>query len=816
MKFEAHNQPFRCLQCKNCDFLSYLQSSIDSHSCRSSTPIINCPGCKNTFKSSESFKFHLLHDHNVRSDEIELFMVEKPSQNGSKNFEPKSKIFIKDVTLLRKPDLPITDIAIPNIFDSLDLTTTEDDILDDFLGSDDQMFDDEFDFDESANLNNVPEVEIVAPTVESGKIFVRKNLCEEAEDETTTSKIFVRSHESLTSQVITTDVAQQPSEASTPDCIIVSSEVISEAPNAKIFIRDIETLQEAAGNQLMSHLNYPASIYDSLRPEPGNSPQVGRCKISIKNMNTLIEPNLMQPPLINATSMIFGQAQNLVIHMRTQQSDENMIRYRDSSMTPDTLPGSSNVSTCEGNDELSVRDDDVIVLDDSDMFFNSFTDATEIMKLMETSQSTTGGLEVSPAIETPERNETPNEKTVLQNLDNDQKIDKNNDNDKDEGVDQNLHQPMVSIPIDFMESQKFQETQSYQHFPESQSSNFPETFKSQTFQESSNFLESQENLKSPDRKRMKIVKVIKVKTKKFEEKSNKVNFQVIFKCNFDECTQHFTTEALLKYHRKCHSDDNTKALVCPECKSEDFKTFKTLHTHLWRQHKVDMDLYACNICNFKTPVLARLKNFHEKIHSDERNFKCECGKSFKNSKQLKNHAQIHKKKSKKLKTKLPVTDGNEKKLRCLDCNKGFSSESGLYIHSMEHKNDEKKFNCEACEYSTNDHNSFRRHKAQHSQKHHYKCPSCDYTSIQSNTYRKHLEKQHPELAESLLYKCSLCKFTTISKGKYDGHIVKHCEGDEETNRKRKIKVKSNLMLTDPSIHCVLTKELLPNQANKNL
>jgi uncharacterized C2H2 Zn-finger protein len=305
---------------------------------------------------------------------------------------------------------------------------------------------------------------------------------------------------------------------------------------------------------------------------------------------------------------------------------------------------------------------------------------------------------------------------------------------------------------------------------------------------------------------MKIVKIIKVKTKKLDEISNKVNFTVIFKCNIDDCALHFTSDALLKYHKKCHGEKSS--FICPECKSEDFKSFNTLHTHLWRQHKVDMDLYSCKLCDFKTPILSRLKNFHEKIHSDEKNFKCDCGKSFKNSKQLKNHAQIHKKTSK---VKVKADDG-EKKLKCPDCSKCFSSESGLYIHSMEHKTDEKKFNCESCDYQTNDHNSFRRHKAQHSQLHQYSCPSCDYTSIQSNTYRKHLEKQHPELAESLLHKCKTCKFTTISKPKYDGHLAKHCDG--ETNRKRKIKVKSNLQLTDPARGPI--KDLLPNQANKNL
>lgn len=848
-KFESSIKTggLKCLQCNSCEFLSYFQHSLDSHICITK-PKFNCPAssCKNLFTCNESLSSHLLCDHNVQTEEIEFFIGnwEKPNQKihivdyqllkKPDVIQPKSKIFIKDVTLLRKPELPHNDIAIPNIFDSLDLTTTEDDIFDDFLGPDDQIFDADFDFDESANLNNVvecietpepiPELEILTPTqvgidLLSGKISVRKNLCggevadevpveETIETEIPTSKIYVRSHESLTS-VFTTNVTHQPPEASTPDCVIVS-EVEAEAPTSKIFIRNIETLtnpQQEDPNQyfvtatndsfLNNYTNYVRNFespVDGSRPEHSTTPSGAtqtpppRCKISIKNMNTLIEPILMQPPL-NASSMIFGQAQNLVIHMRPQQADESLLSYRDSSMTPDTLPGSSNVSTCGGND-------DVIILDDTDTIFSASEIPDQIIELMaeshveETPSTLSTAIENPEKIEIPERIETPNEKNVLQKLEIQKETilpaEESNAQDKGE-------QPMVRIPIDFNDSNN-----------------------------------------EPIRKRVKIVKIIRIKKKRKEncpsnqnaELSSSIqlsNIQVVFRCSHQDCNQHFSSEQLLKYHRKCHSAN--ESLVCPECRSEEYKSFNTLHTHLWRAHKVDMELYSCELCDFKTPILSRLKNFHAKIHSEEKKYKCnftKCGKSFKNSKQLKNHSQTHKTRVKVLKVvkeTIPVENDCLKRMQCSECGKGFSSESGLYIHSMEHKIDEKKFNCEECDYSTNDHNSIRRHKSQHSQVHQYKCPgpACEYTSIQSSTYRKHLEKQHPELAESLLFKCGFCKFTTISKAKYDGHLVKHCVSAENRQKPKKlsnkIKVKSNLLLTDPSIHCnVLMKNLLPNQA----
>lgn len=313
-----------------------------------------------SFTSKESLKVHLQIDHKVNEDELDKFLdsmlptetqtqkiqivdyhlLKNPAScmNESPN-KPKSKIFIKDVTLLRKPDLP-NEINLPNIFDSLDLTH-EDDIFDDFLAAADEPEDFDFDFEEpTVNIEQDDVIIANSDMLNSslpGKIFVRKNLCEESTKtdipetelkstayESSTSKIFVRSHESLTSQVITTDVAQQPSESSTPDCVIVSSEIIKEAPTPnKIFIRNIETLtnpqtadainkpffdENVANTTANFSTNYANAFtpsiyvrsYDSLiseshQQETTESSQ-SICKISIKNMNTLIEPTLMNPP----------------------------------------------------------------------------------------------------------------------------------------------------------------------------------------------------------------------------------------------------------------------------------------------------------------------------------------------------------------------------------------------------------------------------------------------------------------------------------------------------------------------------------------
>lgn len=940
-KLELSNKADEIFKCKTCDFITFFQRSLESHICivkkKSTCP---APGCSNKFTSNESLKSHLLHDHNVRGDEVEFFLgssfAEKPQQkihivdyqllkkpNSTKLSPQKSKIFIKDVTLLRKPDLPHNDIAIPNIFDSLDLTTTEDDIFDDFLGPDEQIFDNEFDFDESANLNHVhcvptpepvSEVEIITPAAESdananqaaklpsGKIFVRKNLCSpdptsDADGSTPANKIFVRSHESLTSHILTTGVVQQPPIAITPDCIIVTPDMApappldtfeqliegSELQASKIFVRSHESLTGAVEttdikqqppvsitpdciivphSELAASMNnkffirnlgtltnplqgpansqYFTAALDPVTTVDGDSSQVlatcveqqppvaltpdciivssdqitnvastgkifirnietltnpqqeseyfvtatndamsftsdsmedlsQKCKISIKNMNTLIEPNLMQPP---AQQLIFGQAQNLVIQMTPHQSDESLLSYRDSSITPDTQPESSNVSTCGGNDDVIILDEDcetiLAALDSGDM-------QNEIMELMETShfgnaavqsenveyvqacdfessgmqkevdeimETCRGGeMEIAHEVtipfihenvevtEAPERIETPNEKTDIQKLEilgEDQQAVSSIVCKESEG------QPMVRIPIDVDEK--------------------------------------------PPKKNLKIVKIEK-KNLKLPPHLRDAKF--LYKCSLKECGHHFSSKDLLMYHRKCHREG---ILVCPECPFKGCKTLESLHSHLWKLHKVDMDLYACQFCDYKTPNYKTMTYFHLKIHYDESNYKCDiddCGQTFKTSKQLGNHKRCHNKAPMKEKENL----SDAVKFRCGVCNKSYSTEVGLYTHSFEHK-EGKKLNCDECDYSTNDHSAFRRHTSTHSQSTRYKCPACGYSSIQSNPYRRHIELHHPELAESLLFKCSDCKFVSISKDKYNGHLKKH---DRGTIKSKKIK-----------------------------
>jgi hypothetical protein len=95
--------------------------------------------------------------------------------------------------------------------------------------------------------------------------------------------------------------------------------------------------------------------------------------------------------------------------------------------------------------------------------------------------------------------------------------------------------------------------------------------------------------------------------------SNKLT-DIGLKCARSGCGLRFKASDLIGYHERCH-DDEGEGTKCPECGTREFKNWNTLHTHLWRAHKIDMELYSCHMCDFKTPIFTRLTNIHMKIHA---------------------------------------------------------------------------------------------------------------------------------------------------------------------------------------------------------
>ncbi|KAL4120593.1 hypothetical protein QTP88_013259 [Uroleucon formosanum] len=249
-----------------------------------------------------------------------------------------------------------------------------------------------------------------------------------------------------------------------------------------------------------------------------------------------------------------------------------------------------------------------------------------------------------------------------------------------------------------------------------------------------------------------------------QEKNTIEDINIIEKhlrCTIGKCKARFGTEDNLMYHIKCHLDDKFKCVEL-ECQFTDSK-WVSMMTHLWKTHGIDIEMFGCNQCGFKTNSLYKLNTFHKNIHKQEKPFLCpECKKGFKSIKQLRNHKVIHVKSGK---------SSPKSELTCHHCGRNFGTRyllhqhissvhirvrpytcgicgyatavaSSLKLHERSHTG-EKPFACDECSFRTADHNTLRKHKMRHTGRKNYTCPLCDYSCIQACSYKKHLKSKHP-------------------------------------------------------------------------
>lgn len=157
----------------------------------------------------------------------------------------------------------------------------------------------------------------------------------------------------------------------------------------------------------------------------------------------------------------------------------------------------------------------------------------------------------------------------------------------------------------------------------------------------------------------------------------------------------------MTYHIASHHSNCFKCLECGEV----FSFWKPLTGHLWRVHKIDMELYSCDLCDYKTFSLGNLNNNHKLIHSDVKSFVCSvCDKSFKNAKQLRNHKMIHKERTQKA---VQV---------CNVCSKSFSNKRQLKLHMDGVHKKLKPFLCSYCGYKGASKSALKMHIRQHTGK----------------------------------------------------------------------------------------------------
>ncbi|XP_077272996.1 uncharacterized protein LOC143903342 isoform X1 [Temnothorax americanus] len=277
------------------------------------------------------------------------------------------------------------------------------------------------------------------------------------------------------------------------------------------------------------------------------------------------------------------------------------------------------------------------------------------------------------------------------------------------------------------------------------------------------------------------------------------------KCFYQGCPYKFASEEIMQQHILYHTESAT-AFKCTICRDMKFTKWRQCSLHLWKKHQIDIGLFTCKICEgYKSATMVKLLT-HMRVHSDSRDYKCpDCNKCFKQASQLRNHRVMHldrktlevtrwytSKKcdmcgktyanSKCLKNHIQAVHSKLRPYVCNVCGHASARKAMLQMHLRQHTGD-KPFSCEICEYKTGDHNTLRRHVMQHTGFRPYKCPHCTYTSIQSSSYKNHLKSRHPLL--SGLFTCDLCTFKTVKNESYIQHLKDHEKGLIKSNVQKK-------------------------------
>ncbi|XP_013402345.1 zinc finger protein 813 [Lingula anatina] len=276
-------------------------------------------------------------------------------------------------------------------------------------------------------------------------------------------------------------------------------------------------------------------------------------------------------------------------------------------------------------------------------------------------------------------------------------------------------------------------------------------------------------------------------------------------CSESGCNARFKTEVAQQVHESCHMGGEEEGSSVYRCCVENcqvkYSMWKAMRKHLWKEHKVDTDLYTCGQCGYKVESLSKLAN-HKEIHGRDRPYCCDiCGKAFKQERQMKNHRTIHMSDSKDgndkwymkrkceecghilanmkcLKKHMETVHSDHKPYVCKYCGKSMARKAMMELHLRVHTG-EKPFKCDMCPYATGDHNSLRRHRMRHTGEKPYKCIYCNYSCIQAISYKTHMKNKHPGYSEGV-YNCNLCPFRTVNKQSYDYHVQDHQNGKIDT------------------------------------
>uniref|UniRef100_A0A1A9WZF4 C2H2-type domain-containing protein n=1 Tax=Glossina brevipalpis TaxID=37001 RepID=A0A1A9WZF4_9MUSC len=172
-----------------------------------------------------------------------------------------------------------------------------------------------------------------------------------------------------------------------------------------------------------------------------------------------------------------------------------------------------------------------------------------------------------------------------------------------------------------------------------------------------------------------------------------------YKC--EHCPVSFACKSNLRAHEKRH--DGERPFVCHFC-SSSFPSAKQRRLHE-RSHTGERP-FVCEFCGKSFPFSSGLRSHRSSQHLKERNFVCgKCDKRFNRRSQLRlHHKNMHTEKPRThvcticnaafkdvYVLKGHLTIHREKTYKCLECDKKFANNSGLYSHRKRHEKQRDRF-----------------------------------------------------------------------------------------------------------------------------
>ena len=254
--------------------------------------------------------------------------------------------------------------------------------------------------------------------------------------------------------------------------------------------------------------------------------------------------------------------------------------------------------------------------------------------------------------------------------------------------------------------------------------------------------------------------------------------------NCDICGESYASKTGLTNHinRQHLAKSKEKKYSCDVC---DFKTTtrQIAKEHKVRMHTTEAR-FECEKCDFKTKLKRDLKVHDNKRHREKvcsLDYKCNvCLKHFPNSSALRLHVMSHDKSNRKdlpcelcdyatidlarLKNHVMQKHRSEKAFKCDQCGKAFKLKLPLDRHKrLIHEKDKCKVHkCDKCDFSTIHESSMKRHRisfhggAVSGLMFEMKCPVCNIALKSKAGLKMHIKRIHEE--KSLM--CSSCDYST--------------------------------------------------------